>query len=105
MAQALSVWSDLEAAYYGQNGYGGDVAEIYAYRLSSRCPTAETLGGQLGADAKAEQARRAAASLFAILSHFAKEREARVTVDGRRLGRWLLKYTFDHRVHVKVERR
>ena len=30
---ALGVWHDLELALAGKNGYGGDVAEIYAYRL------------------------------------------------------------------------
>jgi len=30
---AISVWNDLELALMGENGFGGDVAEIYAYRL------------------------------------------------------------------------
>ena len=30
---AISVWYDLERALAGKNGYGGNVAEIYAYRL------------------------------------------------------------------------
>jgi len=30
---ALGVWHDLARALAGKNGYGGDVAEIYAYRL------------------------------------------------------------------------
>ncbi len=33
MAQVFSVWSDLESAYHGRNDFGGDVAEIYFYRL------------------------------------------------------------------------
>jgi hypothetical protein len=33
--QELLVWSELTAAYYGENKYGGDTAEIYAYRLMS----------------------------------------------------------------------
>lgn len=38
MIQALSVWSELEQAYYGDNGFGGDTAEIYAYRLARQTP-------------------------------------------------------------------
>jgi hypothetical protein len=33
-ADAIGVWYDLERALAGRNGYGGDVAEIYAYRLT-----------------------------------------------------------------------
>jgi hypothetical protein len=29
----LGVWHELELALWGRNGFGGDVAEIYAYRL------------------------------------------------------------------------
>lgn len=38
MTQALSIWSELEQAYYGDNAYGGDTAEIYAYRLQPADP-------------------------------------------------------------------
>lgn len=31
--EAIGVWDDLERAMRGTNGYGGDVAEIYAFRL------------------------------------------------------------------------
>jgi hypothetical protein len=34
LPNALSIWSDLEAALYGVNNYGGTVAEIYAYRIT-----------------------------------------------------------------------
>ena len=30
---SIGIWFDLERALEGKNGYGGDVAEIYAYRL------------------------------------------------------------------------
>src|SRR5262249_25383349 len=33
MAQALLIWSELMDAYHGKNGFGGDTAEIYMYRL------------------------------------------------------------------------
>ena len=33
VGDALGVWHELELALAGKNGYGGDVAEICAYRL------------------------------------------------------------------------
>jgi hypothetical protein len=33
LPNALRIWSELEAAYYGDNKYGGTVAEIYAHTI------------------------------------------------------------------------
>jgi hypothetical protein len=33
LPSALRIWSELEAAYYGDNKYGGTVAEIYAHTI------------------------------------------------------------------------
>jgi len=43
--QALDVWTQLVEAYHGQNGYGGNVAEIYVYTLCRNLP-AEAAGLQ-----------------------------------------------------------
>ena len=43
MVQALEIWSDLESAYYGENSFGGDTAELYAYRFLPFSPRA-TMG-------------------------------------------------------------
>jgi len=40
MVQALSVWMELEDALHGENGYGGDTAEIYIYRFMAYRPGA-----------------------------------------------------------------
>jgi len=37
--QVLDVWEELNLAHGGTNGYGGDVAEIYAYRLMPSMPS------------------------------------------------------------------
>jgi hypothetical protein len=34
MTQALEIWDELRDCLEGKNRYGGDTAEIYAYRLS-----------------------------------------------------------------------
>lgn len=109
MVQALGLWSELEAAYYGKNSYGGDTAEIYLYRLMPNDPSAEeahrrknepshTIFGQ----ARREQVTNANKALHSLLKHFARTREARIEVNGKELGDWLKAADFDHRVHVKV---
>jgi hypothetical protein len=76
---AISVWYDLERARAGQNGYGGDVAEIYAYRLipqrlRDRTDPAFITGATEAEEqaAKAEAARVAGANMTRILRHFAE---------------------------------
>ncbi len=80
-------------------------AMVYAYALMPYCPTLVTIGGTEAArQAKAELERNAAAALFDICRLYERKRGARVYVRGRRVGRWLLEYSFDHRVHVEVLR-
>lgn len=56
LVQALSLWSDLDDAYYGKSGFGGEVAEIYAYRLMPYAPmVAESLHAS---DGEAPKKRR-----------------------------------------------
>ncbi len=42
--QTLDVWHELELALQGKNGFGGDTAEIYAYRLTPSNPSLEGNG-------------------------------------------------------------
>ena len=39
MKQLLDVWVELEDAYNGVNGYGGDTTETYAYLVMPFSPT------------------------------------------------------------------
>lgn len=107
--QILALWSELEAAFYGKNGYGGDTAEIYIYRLMGDVPNVfgdEALA-QPGArgDSVREAYDRANASLHAVLAHFAETRDAHIEIDGRELGAWVKDERFTHRVHVRVRSR
>ena len=110
MVQALSIWSELEAAYYGKNGFGGDTAEIYMYRLMSRCPRAEDGRRQenppgLIREGLEEQTRDANESLYALLKHFVDSTShVLIKVNGRELGEWLKTAGCDHRVQVQVIR-
>ena len=90
IAQALSIWSDLEQAYHGTHGYGGDVAEIYLSRLMPRSPMAEPvlLSGRwkdfapgLMADLAREVMEDSNESLHRLLCHFQSERDCLVLIE------------------------
>ena len=98
--QALGVWSELEAAYYGKNGFGGDTAEIYAYRLQPYRPGVELPNTQLGAEAIAEQAMIAGENLYWLLGKFCEHHGCTAIVDGTE-AEWL-RGGFEHRVHVRI---
>jgi hypothetical protein len=102
MAQALSLWTDLEAALRGEAAFGGHVAELYVYRCMSMTPR------DMFRDAHA--VRAANESLHSLLVHFATERNADITIlEGREksveLGEWLKTSDNTHRWHVRVEPR
>lgn len=108
MAQALSLWSDLEQAFHGTNKYAGNTAEIYIHRLMTRDNLVEnyvrgsTTPGTFSGDEGRKAFQAANKSLHGILKLFAKERTAGITVEDRELGPWLKEAGFEHRVHVKV---
>lgn len=104
MDQALDIWSELEQAYHGTNSFGGHDAEIYAYRLLRNNPTAHYAaeGSQTKLKAVKEDGLAAAWALYGLLMKFARDRDARILVGGRKLGRWLVKEPFVHRCHVTI---
>lgn len=99
MNQALSIWSDLDDAYHGKNGFGGDTAEIYMYRLMPYSPSVT----RALTDAR-DVVRAANKSLFYLLAHFRDARGVEVWVNDAPLGAWLMTATNDHRVHVRIKR-
>ena len=103
LIQALSLWSELEQAYFNRNGYGSDTAELYLYRFMPHHPGIDGFdkGGIFGEIAR-EAYADACVTLHALLAHFAETRSARIRVNGRPLGPWIKKAGFTHRVHVKV---
>lgn len=106
--QALDVWADLEDAYRDEHGYGGDIAEIYAYRLMPYSPRAH-----VGSDdvAQRQLARDAGLALVAICKMFEQRRECRIEIETNRdewdgLDQWLSKGgLMVHREHVRVTRK
>lgn len=108
MPQALSIWTDLVKAEFGKHGFGGNTAEIYAYRLQPCNPSADASAGKISEEARREQGLIAARNLYALLSHFRDERKVDVFVacgrmhDGRPLGEWMLEEEFHHRTQVRI---
>src|SRR3990167_1642042 len=93
----LEIWGELVEAYCGKNGFGGDTAELYAYRFMRYAP-----GAVDGSTAQKEQQREAALALWYILKMFGEMYECARYVNKRRFGAWVKQIEFDHRVHVRV---
>jgi hypothetical protein len=103
MVQALEIWSELESAYYGQNGFGGDTAELYAYRFYSYSPSA-VIGKT--PSAIREQAFDASGSLHEMLFFFKKVHEGvEFEIDGLPFDDHLDMDKFPHRIHLRVIRK
>jgi len=115
LKQALSVWSDLEAALRGEHGYGGHVAEIYVYRLMPRSPAVDRWEsgdrGSTWTEAAMEAFARANEDLRDLCVHFEETRGAEISVECaaegeahmHRVGQWLKTHGEGHRWHVRVE--
>ena len=108
LSQALGVWGDLVEAYHGVNGYGGDTAEVYLFRLMPRDPSAERGpdGGTLAAQAVVAQARAARLALADLCRLFAEHYgDAIVTIEGLSIDAWPGADEHNrHRAHVHVGR-
>jgi hypothetical protein len=102
MLKLLQLWSELEQAYYGDARWGGDTAEIYAYRFLSMNPSRMFYTGEIKQRAEAEDALQAKAALLSLCRLFAKERDALITIDGLAIDEWEKVAVYDHRAHVKV---
>lgn len=107
MIQALGIWSELEQAYYGDNGYGSETAEIYVYRAMPYSPTAHSRcsnpESSLAKEATTEVVKNANMSLYNLFKMFAKLRHCVITVEGRPLGKWVITSENGHRWHVHVK--
>jgi len=106
--QALGIWSDLWQAYYGDNGYGGRTAEIYAYRLVGHqpvwcqepCPDAPT---PYLKEASWEAGVEAKRNLITLLLAFQEAANCFVDVDGVSLAEWDDGQPLFHRCHVTIQ--
>jgi hypothetical protein len=101
----FGIWCELEDARLGQNGFGGDTAEIYAYLLlpsGPRYPISD-LSDQTQGRLAAENLERIARGFQTVHSQckICVEVPAEARWDWRPVDHGVLPWT--HRVHVRVE--
>lgn len=109
LPDALKLWSELEAAYYGDNKFGGTVAEIYAYTvkplsfLAHGAYESQDLSGLPGAALRAE-AKENGQTLYELLKLFQRTHRCSIEVDGMSPKKALLhpNRLFVHRCHVAI---
>jgi hypothetical protein len=91
----MYLWSELHDAYYDNNDYGSDEAELYACHF----------GHQTG-NMSEESGLEAANALNSLLQKFKQYKRCKIYVEEKLLGngKWLIKQPFLHRVHVKIEK-
>lgn len=106
--QAVGVWDELVSAYYNRNGYGGQTAEIYSYRLEEYRPGVHKAPVML--DMFKDDAKRiavdAAEALLGLILIFQEDNKCEVTVEGMTVPQWRKAIKngsgLFHRYHVKI---
>lgn len=102
LPELLALWDELRDAEAGTNRWGGDTAELYAFRFGRHCPQLDIGGFDPNSKFRMEDALGRSKALYELLDHYAKTRGARIRVNGRLYGKWILKEPFVHRCHVQV---
>lgn len=110
--ELLKLWGDLTEAYHGVNVYGGNEAEIYAYRLTPYSPTVHGPHGEefrrtnAWKEANAQVVYGAALALRELCEIFQHEYNCTTLIDGLLPSTWF-EYgdskEFVYRVHVTVK--
>ena len=104
------LWGEILEAYHGVNGFGGNVAEIYSYRLQRYSPIVHSDRMKQGEHRDKEEwshYHEAARALVSILEQFSCVYECKIEIDGVDPYTWVDTiscgdYRFDHRAHVTV---
>lgn len=112
MLELLKLWGDLTEAYHGVHSYGGNVAEIYAYRLMPYSPVVhmphseELKQTDTWKDANSRLVYNAALALRELCEIFQAAYNCTTLIDGVLPSTWF-EYgggkEFAHRVHVTVK--
>jgi len=117
--QALMIWHELELCYQGENSFGGDTAEIYAYRVRPDFPGRQLTIDMINRgdddpilkDDLMEDIRHTVDSLADLCLLFEETRKCQVTFDFSRPGMSVEEWREDaktwgnmfvHRTHVTV---
>lgn len=86
----MALWGELVEAYHGVNGFGGDTAELYAYRFLSHVSSAEN-----------EDYFKARHKLNALLELFCMAYKCSALVDGRHPSHYAHE-TFSWRARIQI---
>jgi hypothetical protein len=111
--QILKLWSELEDCYHNSNGFGGNVAEIYAYTLRQESPAHIHLrtsmpdcgvSSEIYGDDIIQENLDTGSALVHFCKKFAKDKKCSVFIEGRDCFLEELKsFSFDHRIHISVK--
>lgn len=104
--QALFIYDELVLAKYGENGFGGDTAEVYAYKLMPNVPSYNM---HLTDDETLMVEKKAAEELYSICEIFASKHKVNIEIDDIDAKLWLNRVRaeierFNYRIHIKVIR-
>jgi hypothetical protein len=105
--QAIDIYNDLIDAKNGKHGFGGDVAEIYVYRLLPCQPGYPNVPAFLQEDVLLME-KKAAEQFHSICYIFSKKHSVDILIDNVQFNDWISKvrtgeFRFTHKVHVKVQ--
>ncbi len=99
--ELMKLWAELNEAWHGINGCGGDTAEIYSYRLQP-AHSSETKTGNIQRGILCHNAANALVNLVEI---FCDEHSCAATIDNIPPRKWQYEIDiFDHRAHVRIKK-
>lgn len=108
--QALEIYDELIDAKNGVNGFGGEMAEIYVFRLMPFSPVYSMENEGKCWDEENRMMEKKAAEDFHSLCHiFAKKHSVSININDVDMHQWISKvrsgeFRFYHRVHVEVKK-
>lgn len=108
MDNALAIHAELIQCLYNANGYGGDTAEIYCYRLTQQSPSYQLpLERTLRTGIYSlEDDKNARANLIQLINHVRSQFNVEfIEIDGLPFLKWVketLHTGISHRVHVRM---
>ena len=98
--QIITLWEELLQCVYGDNKFGGTVAEIYLFRFMPHSPCAVAPISEVGLEAY----RAANRALYSLCRLFEERNHVELELlDAGPLERLLDDEPFTHRVHISVK--
>lgn len=99
--ELMELWAELVKAYHNCNKYGGNVAEIYAYRFMRYSPQADEHKNEKYIK---ERNAFAADALKELCVLFSEKYDCKISIDSLTIGRWrsVVEDNWEHRAHVLV---